>query len=81
MLAARWQGTRIEPDVEHLPIGIAYVTDNTVLEESRLDFVKCHYIAIGIASDTSDGRSVRPQTSTLAGIIARAFSTGYAKET
>ena len=81
VLAARWQGTCIEPRVEHLPVGIAYVTDDTLLQDVRLDFAKCHYIAIGIASETSGGRSTRPLTSTLAGNIARAFGTGYAKDT
>ena len=81
VLAARWQGTRIEPGLEHLPVGIAYVTDDTLLQDARLDFAKCHYTAIGIASDTSSGRSARPLTSTLAGTIARAFGTGYAKGT
>lgn len=81
VLAARWQGTRIERGVEHLPIGIAYVTDDTLLDDSRLDLNKCKYIAIGIATDTSGGRSVRPRTTTLGGRIARAFGTGYEKET
>ena len=81
VLAARWQGTRIAPGVEHLPIGIAYVTDDTLLDDSRLDFNKCKYVAIGIASDTSGGRPVREITSALAGRIARAFGTGYAKDT
>ena len=81
VLAARWQGTRIEAGIEHLPVGIAYVTDNTLLGDTRLDFSKCKYVAIGIASDTSSGRSVRPLSSTLAGNIARAFGTGYAKDT
>jgi hypothetical protein len=79
VLAARWQGTHIEPGVEHLPIGIAYVTDDTLLDDSRLDLNKCEYIAIGIASDTSGDHSVRPLTSTLGGRIARAFGTGYMK--
>jgi len=81
VLAARWQGTRIEPGVENLPIGLAYVNDDTLLDDSRLDFNKCKYVAIGIASDTSDGRSVPPITSTLAGRIARSFGTGYVKDT
>lgn len=80
VLAARWLGTRIEPGVEHLPIGIAYVTDETLLHDQRLDLAKCHYTAIGIASDTSGGRPARPLTSTLAGNIARAFGTGYTNE-
>jgi len=80
VLAARWQGTRIEPGVEHLPVGIAYVTDATLLDDSRLDLKKCAYVAIGVASDTSS-RSLRPLTSTLAGNIGRAFGTGHVKDT
>ena len=33
ILAARWEGTRIEPGVKNLPVGIAYVTDQSVLNE------------------------------------------------
>ncbi len=36
-----------------LLIGIAYVTDQTVLGDDALDFGKCRYVAIGTA-DTID---------------------------
>ena len=32
ILAARWKGTRIEPNVKNLPVGIAYVTDASLLK-------------------------------------------------
>ena len=34
VLTARWVGTSIEPGVKELPVGIAYVTDETLLENS-----------------------------------------------
>jgi hypothetical protein len=76
VLAARWAGTRIESGAEQLPVGIAYVTDLTVLHDCRLDLKKCAYVAIGISSETSGGRATRPLTSVLTGYIGRAFGTG-----
>jgi hypothetical protein len=81
VLAARWQGTQIHASVEQLPLGIAYVTDQTLLDHSSLDFKKCAYVAIGIASDTSRGKPTRPITSVLAGNIAQAFGVGKAVDT
>lgn len=76
VLAARWEGTKIGPGVECLPIGIAYVTDNSVLQDSRLDLKKCEYVAIGVACDTSGGRKASTLRKILAGTIGRAFGTG-----
>lgn len=55
VLSAQWRGTRIQPGIEHVPVGIAFVTDQTLLDERVLDLEKCVDIAIGIASDTTDG--------------------------
>ena len=81
VLAARWQGTQIHPGVEQLPVGIAYVTDDSLLDDERLDFKKCAYVAIGISSDTSGGKPARPITSVLAGNIPHAFGVGKAADT
>jgi hypothetical protein len=81
VLAARWQGTHIHSSVERLPMDIAYITDQTLLDDSRLDFKKCVYVAIGIASDTSGGKPTHPITSVLAGNIAQAFGVGKAVDT
>ena len=48
VLAARWVGTQIGRE-QQLPVGIAYVTDRTILEDARVDFRKCSYVAIGMA--------------------------------
>lgn len=56
VLAARWEGTRIEPGVESLPVGIAYVVDESLVDDSRLDFAKCVYVAIGTSHDTGGSR-------------------------
>ena len=76
ILAARWAGTQISPGAEQLPVGIAFVTDSTLLDDAKLDFRKCDYVAIGILSATPGGRTVQPLTSTLAGRIGRAFGLG-----
>jgi hypothetical protein len=51
IISARWQGTQIGPGMNQLPIGIAYVTDSSLLDHSFLDFKKCAYVAIGTADE------------------------------
>ncbi len=48
-------GTWIEPGMKDLLVGIAYVVDSSVLGDSRLDFSKCRYVAIGTASESLGG--------------------------
>lgn len=76
LLAARWHGTRIEPDISNLPIGIAYVTDLTLLDDATLNFSKCDYVAIGLAHDTTGGKPIKEQTKIMAGNIGRSFGLG-----
>jgi hypothetical protein len=76
ILAPRWEGTTIASGVMHLPLGIAYVTDLSLLDDSTLDFGKCHYVAIGMGSDTSDGRATEPLRNPMAGTIGRTFGLG-----
>jgi hypothetical protein len=76
ILSARWTGTQIVPGAEHLPVGIAFVTDSTLLDDVKLDFKKCDYVAIGVSSETSGGKSAQPLISTLAERIGRAFGLG-----
>jgi hypothetical protein len=47
----RWQGTQIGPAMRQMPIGIAYVTDSSLLDDAFLDFKKCAYVAIGAADE------------------------------
>ena len=54
VLAARYEGTKISSGMKSLMVGIAYVTDETLLEDSSLTFEKCEYVAIGSATDTTD---------------------------
>lgn len=80
ILAARWQGTSIAPGVENLPVGIAYVTDLSLLDDGHLDFKKCAYVAIGISTETSGDKPLKKLRSILTGSIARAFGTGTSKD-
>lgn len=56
VLAARWEGYRIEARVQNMPVAIAYVVDQSLLDDPQLDFGKCEYVAIGTATDTTAGR-------------------------
>ena|SRR5687767_2035307 len=51
VLCARWEGTRIGAGMKSLPVGIAYVVDDTLLKDTRLTFDKCKYVAIGAADE------------------------------
>ena len=51
VLAARHAGQCIEPGVRELAVNIAFVTDQTLLEEARLDMAKCRFVAIGVCRD------------------------------
>lgn len=46
VIAARYQGTQIAPDLKDLWVNVAYVTDNSVAQDAQLDFSKVHYAAI-----------------------------------
>jgi hypothetical protein len=76
ILAARWEGTHITPHVEHLPVGMAYVTDLSQLEDASVSFDKCKYVAIGLADETEGGKKPKPLSEVLAGTIGRAFGMG-----
>ena len=51
VLAARHAGARIEPGVSGLRVGIAFVTDSSLLEDREFDSAKCKYVAIGECND------------------------------
>lgn len=76
VVAARWEGIRIEPHVENLPIGISYVIDESVLTDETLDFNKCSYIAIGISHEIAGGLPPKTHEGILAGTIGRFFGKG-----
>lgn len=76
IVAARWEGTRIEPHVQNLPIGIAYVTDRDQINDSLVSFDKCKYIAIGFSHETQGGEALSESKNILAGTITRSFGLG-----
>ena len=49
ILSARYEGQTIQRGFPRLTIGIAYVTDSSLLSDAKLDFAKCRYVAIGEA--------------------------------
>ena len=76
ILAARWQGTRIEQGARNIPIGIAYVTDASQLMDSSFAFEKVAYVAIGMATEVGGGASAVPPKTIQAGRIGPAFGRG-----
>jgi hypothetical protein len=76
IVAARWQGTQIGPDIKNLPVGLAYVTDAAQLNAQSVDFAKCKYIAIGTATEVEAGNTPQPPTQVMAGHIAPGFGSG-----
>jgi hypothetical protein len=47
VVAARYEGQTIAEDFTRLIVGLAYVTDASVLNDADLTFAKCRYVAIG----------------------------------
>ena len=76
VITARWVGTSIRSGIQHTPVGIAYVTDQAVLTDQRLEFSKCKYVAIGTATDTSGGKPIIALKGVLAGRIGSLFGLG-----
>ncbi len=60
-------------------MGIAYVTDQTLLGDSTLDFAKCSYVAIGFSHETGDGNKPNPTNQIQGGMIGRFFGLGNSK--
>ena len=74
IIAARWQGTYIDKNFKNLPVGIAYVTDASLVEDKKLDLKKCKYIAIGMSSV---GTAIPEKLDhILSGNIGRSFGVG-----
>ena len=48
VLWARWEGTSICPGAT-LPVGIAYVIDDSLLDSKSFEVAKAEYVAIGLA--------------------------------
>jgi hypothetical protein len=63
IVAARYEGDTIEPGFERRVVGLAYVTDETLLSDATLDFAKCRYVAIGeaVSVTNQDAASARAQ--------------------
>ena len=80
IVAARWQGTRIEPHAEHLPINLAVVVDLRQVQEASVDFGKSKFIAIGMASEVEGGSEPKPLTDVLAGNVGAFFGRGTRKQ-
>jgi hypothetical protein len=77
VVCARWQSTKIEPHIQDLPIGIAYVTDPTQFGDETVHFDKCKYVAIGFAHETSGNDGPPSPTGGIkSGRIGNAFGLG-----
>lgn len=53
VLAAQFVGDQMTRGIKDRPVGIAYVTDQSLLKDEKLAFQKCEYVAIGIIEDIS----------------------------
>ena len=76
VVAARWVETAIQTNASNLPIGISYVTDLSVLQDKKLDFEKCVYVAIGISHETEGDSEIKERRGILSGIIGKLFGKG-----
>ena len=76
VVAARWVGTKVAPGAKNLPVGIAYVVDQTLLDDPTLDFAKSRYVAIGVSYETSGTRAQAQTGRIVGGRIGRFFGLG-----
>jgi hypothetical protein len=53
VLWPRWKDTRIGAGAKSLGVGIAYVADDSLLQDEALDLAKVHFVAIGIVRDAA----------------------------
>jgi hypothetical protein len=49
VVAARHVGRPISPGMRSTGVNISYVTDPSILQDAKLEFSKCSYVAIGVA--------------------------------
>jgi hypothetical protein len=54
VVTARWVGDRICAGATAMPVGLAYVTDLTLLDDEQLDMAKVMYVAIGVCDISAD---------------------------
>lgn len=55
IIGARNLGEHIAPKMKDFPINIAYVIDNSIINQKNMDFSKGQFAAIGFATDISNG--------------------------
>lgn len=64
VLAVRWAGGVLTSTMKHTPVNIALVLDLSVLTDAKVDFQKCHSLAIGVA-DGEPETSVRRKLTSM----------------
>jgi len=74
VLATQWENTAFHEGATRLPVGIAYVTDMSLLDDDELDLEKIHYVATGVADDVNaDDRPFASSLGALTDGVARLF--------
>ncbi len=51
IIGGRFEGGKIQKNIEMLPVNIAYVINNKLLNENYMDFSKGEFVGIGEATD------------------------------
>lgn len=62
VVCALFRGDQLHAGMRSLPVRVAYVIDNTVGSDTRLDFGKCDYIGQGFLTDVTAAPSPTPHT-------------------
>ena len=53
VLCAKYKGQSVNNSMKNMIVAVAYVIDNSIEKDSKLNFKKCKYMAVAIASSTS----------------------------
>lgn len=75
LLCARFVGEQLHPGMSDLAVNIAYVIDNSLARDERVDFAKIEYAAVGFLSE-----GLAPRASAPAAASATAESTDRAAD-
>lgn len=53
VLCAKYKGQSINSSMKDMTVAVAYVVDNSIEKDIKLNFKKCKYVAVAKASSTS----------------------------
>jgi hypothetical protein len=76
IVASRWVGHPIRPGILGVPINLAFVLDESQVDEETVNFSKSRFVAIGSADEVSAPNQSKKAQQTTSGYVDRFFGKG-----